>query len=126
MSHFVGRVSIYPFKAADTGLWTWALAQPLTWEITDGAGVVTGHIIVPAEFLTDLGSIPPFLRWLFNPADPRCAAAYVLHDWVLHVWGSERQVEAAGLMHQALRSVGEDKWSRLAQIAGVLAAIDNW
>lgn len=126
MSRFTTTTAVYPFRAADTGLWTWALAEPLVWEVRDASGAVTGEIVVPVDFLTDLGSIPPLLRWLFNPADPQCAKAYIGHDWLLHQWGPGRQVEAAGVMHQMLQALAVKEWRRRAQVWGVLAAIDRW
>jgi len=124
--HFTAHGSLYPFQAADTGLWSWVIADPLVWEIRNPAGIVTGEIVVPAYFTTDLGTIPWLVRWLFNPADPQCAKAYVLHDWLLSLWGSERQLEAAGVMHQALRALGVSGWRRNSQVLAVIAAIDNW
>ena len=126
MSQFTSSGAVYPFLAADTGQWTWALAEPLTWEVRDAFGFVTDTIIVPAHFLTDLGSIPALARPLFSPADPQCAKAYILHDWLLSLWGSERQLEAAGVMHQALRALGVSGWRRNSQVLAVIAAIDKW
>lgn len=126
MTRFTTSGAVYPFRAADTGLWTWALAEPLVWEVRDASGAVTGEIVVPVDFLTDLGSIPPPLRWLFNPADPQSAKAYILHDWCLARWGPDRQVEAVGVMHEALRALDVPQWSRRLQVAGVLAGVDRW
>lgn len=126
MSRFTTHGALYPFRAADTGLWTWALAEPLVWEVRTAAGEVTDEIIVPTNFLTDLGSIPWWGRWLFNPADPQCAKAYVLHDWVLALWGPERQLEAAGVMREALAALGVSEGRRKLQVLGVVAGIDCW
>jgi len=126
MSRFTSHGALYPFQAADTGLWTWALADPLIWEVRDAAGTVTSEIIVPAHFITDLGSIPWWARWLFSPADPQCAKAYVLHDFVLMTWGPERQLEAAGLAYQAMKALGVCLWRRLLQTAAIIAGIDRW
>lgn len=126
MSRFTSHGAVYPFKAADTGAWTWALAEDLEWQVIDATGQVTGSIVVPAEFLTDLGSIPWWARWLFNPADPQCAKAYVLHDFALHAWGPERQLEAAGLAYQAMKVLEVPKWRRILQTLAIIAGIDRW
>lgn len=126
MSRFTTHGAVYPFRAADTGQWSWALAEPLIWEVRDASGAVTSLIAVPAHFLTDLGSIPAWGRWLFNPADPQCAKAYILHDWALVTWGTDRQIEAAGIFYQAMVALGVPRWRRVLQTLVIIAGIDKW
>lgn len=126
MSRFTTHGAIYAFRAADTGLWTWVLAEPLIWEVRDATGFVTDLISVPTDFLTDLGTVPWWGRWLVNPADPQCAKAFILHDWLLASWGPERQIEAAGVMYQAMKALGVAPWRRQMQLAAIIAGIDRW
>jgi hypothetical protein len=126
VSRFTASGAVYPFEASDTGRWAWVLAEPLPWEIRDAAGTVTGQIVVPAGFLTDLGSVPWWARSLVNPADPQCAKAYVLHDWCLDCGGPLRQLEAAGVLHEALRALRVEGWRRNLPVLGAIAGIDRW
>jgi len=124
VSAFTGSGAVYPFKAANTGCWTWVLAEPLTWEVRwpDRTWTIT----VPALFETDLGSIPWWCRSLFNPADPQASKAYILHDWILKTWGPEEQFFAAGELRKALRALNVAEWKRKAQLIGVTAGMDRW
>ena len=40
------------------------------------------RIIIPQGFVTDGGSIPRWIWFLFNPMDPDCFPAYLLHDFL--------------------------------------------
>jgi hypothetical protein len=61
MSAFTGSDAVYPFLAAGTGRWEYALAEPLLWEVrAQSSGFA---ITIPAGFLTDLG----------HPLDPQLA-----------------------------------------------------
>lgn len=106
--------------------WAWVLSEPLIWEVRNAAGDATEEIEVPVGFYTDLGSVPWFGRWLFNPADPQSAKAYILHDWLLYLWGGERQLEAAGVLSQALKALAVKTWRRVLATLAVIAAIDIW
>lgn len=129
MSRFLTTPTIYPFQAADTGKWTWTVGEPLVFEVGPAA---SGHLItVEPGFTSDLGSIPWFARWLLNPANPRCARAYLLHDkineltsHVLPHWlnGYSSQF-AAACLYEALAIDGEPEFSRKAQFFGVAAWI---
>ncbi|WP_173087718.1 DUF1353 domain-containing protein [Devosia sp. 1635] len=79
MSAFTQGGMIYPFRAADTGAWAWALAEPLAVK----RGLCGGFTITaPAGFVTDLGAILPIARIVVNPADAQLAKAPVLHDLI--------------------------------------------
>lgn len=124
MSAFTGSCAVYPFLAADTGKWAWALSEPLVWEVRGPTG--SFDIVVPAGFLSDLGSIPWFGRIFINPADPQLAKAFVLHDYILEAFGPEKQPFAASQLYEALRALGCSELKRKLISAAVLAAIDDW
>lgn len=126
MSQFTTHASVYAFKAADTGQWTWAVNDPLIWEVRDAEGNVTDTIVAEQGFYTDLGTHPWWIRWLLNPADPQCVAAFILHDRALPLWGPERQLEAAGLAYQAMKALDVARWRRKLLVAGIIAGIDRW
>lgn len=126
MSRFTSNYSIHPFEATDTGDWCWAVAEPLIWEVRDAAGNVTDEIVAEQGFCTDLGTIPRWARWLINPADPQCVRGWILHDKLLELWGPERQIEAAGVAYQALKACRVPAWSRMLQVAAIIARIDVW
>lgn len=93
--------------------------EPVAWEIgTKGSGLL---LRVPAGFLFDV-SIPAFLRWAFNPADPRYLKAAALHDYALSLgWG---RVSAAAPFSEALRAAGVSRTRRLAMVLAV--TIHKW
>jgi Protein of unknown function (DUF1353) len=73
----------------------WITAAAFQYEIGMlGSGLV---VTVPAGFETDLGTIPLFARALFNPADAKCAKAFVLHDYLCKIDGFTRAVTDAVL-----------------------------
>lgn len=127
MSRFLTRPTLYPFRAADTGLWTWTVDAPLLFELGPlGSGLV---IACEPGFTSDLGSVPLWARWLFNPADPQCARAYLVHDRALRdiPLGLSAQLAAAAL-YDALVLDGVAPWNRKLQTAGVVLGIarEEW
>lgn len=116
----------------DDGTPIWITSEPISFALGDDTSPWSNTcvFIVPRGFETDLGSIPAWLRWLFNPASSRCARAYVLHDYINSltrgrppgpgVWSSQ---VAAGILYDAMALDGEPVWSRLLQWAGVCLAI---
>ena len=46
------------------------------------------YIAVPSRFLTDLSSVPWFLRWFAGRVGPHLEAS-VIHDWLLVAWQHE-------------------------------------
>jgi hypothetical protein len=124
MSAFTKGGTIYPFRAADTDAWTWALGEPLVWEVR-GAG--RGFdLTVPQGFVSDLGSIPWWCRWAVNPADPQLAKAFILHDWILAEFGPACQPFAASQLYEAMRALGAPQGKRKLIAVAVVAAIDDW
>jgi hypothetical protein len=124
MSAFTQGGAIYPFRAADTGTWAWALAEPLVWEVRGLGGGFT--ITAPVGFATDLGSIPPIGRIVVNPADAQLAKAFVLHDFILAEFGPACQPFAASQLYEALRALDCPQWKRKLITAAVVAGIDDW
>lgn len=128
MSRFLAdqRTVIAPFKDG-AGKWWWATSGEIAWEVgPPGSG---WFVVIPEGFLTDLGSIPGIVRWLFNPADPQCARAYVLHDYLLSGlvrpnWldGISSQ-QAAAHLYEAMAFDGVSMNSRKAQFFGVMLGI---
>lgn len=85
---------------------------------------------MPQGFETDLGSIPAALRWIWNPGNPRCARAYILHDWLNTLTAGQppgpgvvSSQLAAAVLYEALALDGEPLWSRRAQFLGVTLGI---
>lgn len=124
MSNFTGSGAVYPFRAADTGRWEWVLAENLIWEVRGPEAMFT--IVIPAGFLTDLGSIPWYGRWLINPADPQLAKAFILHDHILRAFGPEKQPFAASQLYEALRALDAPRWKRKLITVAVIVGIDDW
>lgn len=123
------RADLYPFRAADTGRWTWTVGGLLEWECGPiGSGWIIG---IEQGFTSDLGSIPRLARFLFNPADPQCARAYLLHDKIntatreaLPYWldGMSSQF-AASQLYEAFAVDGVGLINRELQFYGVLMGI---
>lgn len=124
MSEFTTFGTIHSFKAADTGKWTWVLAEPLVWEVQ---GIGHGFTLtVPQGFLTDLGTVPWWAGWLVTNGDPQCAQAFILHDFILDAFGKACQPFAASQLYEALRALDVPGWKRKTITAVVVAAIDDW
>ena len=111
----------------DDGTPIWITSEPISFELGDLGGRI---FTVPAGFDTDLGSIPALFRAIWNPSNPRCARAYILHDWINRltagrppgagVWSSQL---AAAVLAEALLLDGEPVWSVKAQALGVWLGI---
>lgn len=120
---------IMPFKD-EKGKWWWATSGEITWH-AGPIGWMGWDITIPQGFLTDLGSVPAAVRWLFHPADPQAAAAYVLHDYInkltqesLPDWSVNFSSQfAAAVLYEALAANGVPLWSRKAQYLGVVLGI---
>lgn len=63
MSGFTSHGAVYPFKAADTGVWTWALAEDLEWQVIDATGQATGSVPKWRRILQTLAIIAGIDRW---------------------------------------------------------------
>lgn len=131
MSKFLDteQLTIGVFLDPTTGKRTWVTSRAFGYQLGDD-GALPALIVVPAYTETDLGSIPPWLRWVFTGHSPNAARAYVLHDYVnsltAHrppgegVWSSQ---VAAAVLYEALRLDGEPVWSCIVQTAGVFLGI---
>ncbi len=114
----------------DDGTPIWITSEAFTFVLGDEDLDWPPSFTVPQGFETDLGSIPGILRWIWNPSNPRCARAYVLHDYINTltdsrppgpgVWSS---AIASMILYEALALDGEPYWSRAAQAVGVFLGI---
>ncbi len=89
----------------------WRLARPLTYT---GA---RDMFIVPANFRTDLASVPRVF-WALLPPFGAYQRAAVVHDWLCR----NRQVsyrDADGVFRRILRESGVPRWQRGLLYAGV-------
>lgn len=131
--HADKSTTIFPFKD-EKGKWWWATSGEISFQVGDLSSML--WITIEQGFLTDLGSVPAAVRWLFNPADPAAAPAYVLHDWInkqtrealpnwLDGWSSQF---AAAILYEALACNDVPLWSRKLQYMGVVLGIakDEW
>lgn len=71
---------------------------------------------VPSGFITDMGSIPRFLWFLFDPIN-QYAHAVVIHDYAL---GIMSRPNADARFREALRAVGVDEWRVMSMYKSVL------
>lgn len=109
----------------------WITSEEFTYEI--GPKNSGWTITVPRGFETDLGSIPRLVRWLWNPSNPRCARAYVLHDYINQLTGQfmpnwaegVSSQFAAAILYEVLTLEGEPLWSRKTQYFGVCLGINK-
>jgi elongation factor P hydroxylase len=94
--------------------------QEVEWEI----GVQGSDLFlrVPAGFRFDV-SVPGWLRWAFDPDDPRYLLAAALHDYAIHDLGWGR-VSAAAPFSEALRAAGVGRTRRLVMVLAV--TIHKW
>lgn len=89
----------------------WVLTHELIWKST------SEYIVVPAQFKTDLASIPRPLRWLLNQNGLSRKAA-VLHDH-LYRTGLVPRAEADAIFRRALKEEGMGWFGRSLYWAGV-------
>jgi uncharacterized protein DUF1353 len=99
----------------------WRVAHMFVWHLGKvGSGLA---VTIGDDFVTDLASVPGWLRWLINPADARYAKASVLHDYLLsRGWSAG---EAAGVFHAALRADMVGRLKAFLMTAAVLAVTDK-
>ena len=97
----------------------WETVAPLWFEI---GGKKSGAMIcVPSGFETDLATIPPPARLLFNPADARYARAAVIHDYLLSL-PDFSPLTAAIAFRDALRAARVPEW----RIAMMVTPVAIW
>lgn len=133
MSRFLfdARLEIAVFVDPTDGRRKWVTSRNLGFVYGDETTVASyATFIVPPGFETDLGTIPWWARWLFNPSDPAVARCYVLHDYINKltqsrppgpgVWSSQA---AAAVLYEAMALDGVSLWRRKIQFLGVVLGI---
>lgn len=99
-------------------------AHGRTYEVEEEFSYVTrsGQLLtVPIGFLTDGGSVPRALWWLYPPFGSDCDEAYVLHDFAYahpERWSMNRG-QADALMREVLEVKGFRPTGRFAVWGGV-------
>jgi Protein of unknown function (DUF1353) len=94
----------------------WRTERDLNYEIgRKGSGL---FICIPMGFKSDLGTIPVLARALLNPADAKCAAAFVLHDYLCSCSEFSRTVMDA-ILFEALVALNTSRWKALLIHFGV-------
>lgn len=99
-------------------------ADGATWVTTRGFSYEIGRlgsdllIPVPAGTVTDLGTIPWWCGWLASPADPKMAAAFVLHDMLCRDLAFSRTM-ADVILYEALRVLGVGRTRAALMFLGV-------
>ncbi|MEL7182911.1 MAG: DUF1353 domain-containing protein [Pseudomonadota bacterium] len=92
------------------------LTKDILWEVgREGSGLL---VTVPTGYVFDV-SIPWYLRWALDPADPRFRKASAMHDWVLDD-GWDR-VSAGAAFSDGLRADGVGRLQRLLMVLAVVA-----
>lgn len=120
MSDYTDHLSICPLAGDHS--WEWQVTEPLRWEIGKiGSGL---FIEIPANFITDLATIPRWVRWLFNPYDPQTAKAACVHDYLLSLKYGQQM--AVGEFYAALKADDYPLWKRKLYYWAVTWAIDVW
>lgn len=56
------------------------LTAPLVY---DNVQLDTLHVVVPPGYKFDGATLPPYVRWLLKPRDPRYFRASIIHDYML-------------------------------------------
>lgn len=89
------------------------LLAPLVYE----SDLLGRRIIVPARFVTDLGSVPQVL-WSVVPPIGKADCAFVMHDWCYQT-GMVTRDQADGAMREAMRVCNVRKALSTAIYVGV-------
>jgi len=101
--------------ARDDGTPIWITSAPFAFQLGDETRPV---FEVPAGFETDLGSIPAWLRAIWNSGNPRCARAYVLHDWVNKLTAGQPPGAPASGRRSSPRPSSTKSWRSIASHHG--------
>lgn len=95
----------------------WVTSRPLTYEIGyKGSGI---RFTVPADYTTDLASIPRMLWSVLPPHDPKVAAPAVLHDFLVKQPEFNRNT-ADAIFYEALKALRVPVWRRVVMYCGVV------
>jgi hypothetical protein len=97
----------------------WVLVTPLVYH----SDIWPRPITVPAEFQTDLASIPRIFTPLV-PVNGDHRASAILHDWLVGVDGFDRRL-ADKLFLEAMKVAGVKAWRRYAMYAAV-SVMTTW
>ena len=86
--------------------------------------------IVPKGMITDLASVPRFLRWLVGPADRNIIKAALVHDflWAESRAGRFRKCHADGIFRRIMRESGvgvAQRWFMWATVR-LAGGPSNW
>ncbi len=103
----------------------WSVVDAFSIQI--GAATIGGQPIaftVPAQFETDLATIPWWGRWLFNPGDAQTARAAIVHDALLMARWEERV--AGGVFYAELRRDGVRAFRARIMAWAVVFASSSW
>lgn len=106
------RIITDPRLVPIEGTFLWYLAQPF--EVQDD---VVGLITVPANFITDLGSIPRIF-WNLVPPEGPATDGYVIHDW-LYAKQPCTRYQADNVLLNLMRDLGVGWLSRNAVYAAL-------
>lgn len=101
----------------------WEVLEPFTYETDHGL-----NLYVPRGFISDLGSIPPFLWWILPP-DHTYSQACVLHDYLCgegHMLYSLSVRQVSEIFEQAMRDLGVEGWKRAVMFRSVLWFGPKW
>lgn len=122
MTDVPGFMGFAPVLLVGDDTWRWVSIGDLHVELGhDG----TGHIFtIDGGTVTDFATIPWWIRWLVNPADPQTAVPAFIHDGLLAA-GYEQRV-AAGEFYRQLHARGYRLALRIAFYLAVVVAIDRW
>lgn len=130
MSRFYAdeRLEIGVFTDPTTGKKSWATSSAMHFLL--GHEATAWLFTVPMGFVTDLGSIPWWMRWLFTGHEATATRAYILHDYVNGLTNRRppgpdvlSSQLAAAVLYEALALDGEPLWSRRVQYLGVVLGI---
>jgi Protein of unknown function (DUF1353) len=110
MEHFLGPLILEP---QDDGVY-WKVVTEFDYDIGEVGGE---KIMVPAGFMTDLGSVPQIL-WNLIPPIGKPLRGYVLHDWLYSAQPYTRK-KSDDILLEAMGVAGVNSMKRWAIYLGV-------
>lgn len=93
----------------------WELLKDLVADVGKPGG--KDSIRIKKGFVTDFGSVPPYLQWIVNPQG-KAKSAYVLHDW-LYRNQPYNQLVCDGLLVDGMETLGVSWLQRKLVYAGL-------
>lgn len=97
---------------------TWQLVEDLVYKGQDQL------FTIPAGYVTDFATVPPFMRWLVETYGPYTRAA-IVHDWLISEEIPARRVtsrDADGIFRRIMREEGTPMFKRWIMWAAVRVA----